>query len=89
VRIAIDASLALSAGGQIEPARSAVKLGLKALSGPGADGLRLDLLLALQQARADPRVTQALKQIVRRIMEGLSPAHAGTFRLRSEIAAIL
>lgn len=79
VRIAVDASLALSRVGQVDAARSAVKRGLKALDGPGADGLRLELLLAMQRARPDPRVVKALRQIASRIVEGLSPDQAESF----------
>lgn len=88
-RIAIDASLAFSAIGQVDPARSAVKRGLKALQGPGGDGLRLELLIAMQIARSDPRVLNAAGQVADRVSAHLNPQAQLLFRARPVIAASL
>ncbi len=88
-RIAIDASLAFSDIGHVDPARSAVKRGLKSLQGPGGDGLRLELLIAMQIARADPRVLNAAGQVAQRVAAQLSPAAAAMFRARPVIVDAL
>jgi len=81
-RIALDCALALTEASQIEPARSAVKHGLKQLQGPGSDALRLELLVAMHRAQPDPRVLNALSQIAPRIEGQLPPTAAQTFRAR-------
>ena len=88
-RIAIDTSLAFSAIGQADQARSAVKRGLKALQGPGGDGLRLELLIAMQIARPDPRVLSAAGQVADRVSIRLSPHAQILFRARPVIAEAL
>lgn len=88
-RIALDAALALTAAGQSALARNAVKRGLKALHGPGADGTRLELLLAMHLASPDDRVLVAAGQVAHRIHAGLSPALANTFGSRPPVAAAL
>ncbi len=65
--IALDASKALSACGQHKTARTAAKRGLKLLKGLGGDGIRLEMLIALQTASPDRRVMDALAQVATRI----------------------
>ena len=88
-RVAIDAARALAVSGQSETARSAVKRGLKSLQGPGADGLRLELLLSMQQARPDDRVSAAIGQIATRIALHLSPRFATKFLQRDGVEEAL
>jgi len=88
-RIAIDSSLAFTAIGEVDPARTAVKRGLKALEGPGGDGLRLELLIAMELARSDPRVLNAAGQVAERVSRRLAPQSAQLFRARPVIAESL
>ncbi|NCG20613.1 MAG: protein kinase [Rhodobacterales bacterium] len=88
-RIAIDVAQALAASGQIETARSAVKRGLKSLQGPGSDGLRLELLLSMQRARPDERVTAAIGQIATRIAQNLALRFATKFLQRDGVQEAL
>lgn len=88
-RIALDAAIALTASGQAQQARQAVKRGLRALHGPGADGLRLELLLAMQAAVPEDRVLLAAGQVARRIALSLSPQLAVSFRARPAVAEAL
>jgi tetratricopeptide (TPR) repeat protein len=88
-RISIDAAYALAKAGQIEPARTGIKRGLKALNGPGADGLRLDLLLAMYRARPEARVADAIRTIALRIAQRLSTKQAARFAQRAGIEEAL
>lgn len=65
--IALDANKALLAVGDAPSARTAAKRGLKRVQGLGADGLRLETLLALQRAEPDERVVAACSAVARRI----------------------
>jgi serine/threonine-protein kinase len=88
-RIALDVSHAMRECGDVENARNAAKRGLRALEGPGADGLRLKLLLALNAAAPDKRVLQAAGQIASRIAETLPVGIAERFRGRPDLAEAL
>ena len=88
-RIALDCALALTQAQQVEGARSAVKRGLKQLTGPGGDALRLELLVAMHQAQPDPRVLHALAQIAPRIEGQLPPTAVDTFRARPVVREAL
>ena len=88
-RIALDTSLAVTELGEVKPARNAVKRGLKALDGPGGDGLRLELLIAMQHARSDPRVLNAAGQVADRVSQRLAPQSAALFRARPVISDAL
>lgn len=88
-RTALDAALALAASGHPDEAREAVKRGLKVLHGPGADGIRLELLLAWQAASPEDRVLHAAGQVARRIQSSLAPGLARSFGARPEVAAAL
>jgi tetratricopeptide (TPR) repeat protein len=81
-RIALDAAIALTRAQQTDAARSAVKRGLKQLKGPGADALRLELLVAMHEAQPDHRVLDALAQIAPRIEAQLPPNAVAGFRAR-------
>ena len=72
-RIAQDAALALIAIGAPDAARNAIKRGLKLL-GAGGDGIRLELLIVMQQASPDPRVLDAIRQVVERVLPLLPPS---------------
>ena len=63
--------------------------GLTALDGPGADGLRLELLLILQRARPEERVAHAIQTIAERISAGLNPTQSARFRHRAGIERAL
>ncbi|MEQ1565901.1 MAG: protein kinase [Myxococcota bacterium] len=88
-RIALDAARALIEIGQVDPARNAVKRGLKLIGAGGSevDGLRLELLLALDRASPDPRVRDAVRQVVERLAQGLSPVDAEAVRARPAVRA--
>jgi len=88
-RIALDISHALRKCGDVDNARSAAKRGLRALEGPGADGLRLKLLLALNAAAPNDRVLHAAGQIASRIAETLPTGLAERFRSRPDLAEAL
>jgi tetratricopeptide (TPR) repeat protein len=88
-RIAIDLSLAFSGIGEVDTARKSVKQGLKRLDGPGGDGLRLELLIAMEIARSDPRVLNAAGQVAARVSLRLDPESAALFRARPIIARAL
>jgi len=82
-RISLDGSHALMAAGQAEAARQAAKRGLKALQGgSGDDGLRLELLLAMQVAAPDARIASAIREVVDRMVPLLPPHAAPRFRSR-------
>ena len=86
----VDASKALKTVGRTEQARTAVKRALKAIhAAEGADGLRLELLLALHQASPDPRVNNTAGQVAQRILAQLSPRAAKPFSSRPEVADAL
>ncbi len=85
-RVSVDAAMALVAAGQVEAARQAVKRGLKALQvGVASDGLRLELLVAMQVASPDPRVIDAIRQVAARMLPLLPPNTADRFRARAVI----
>jgi tetratricopeptide (TPR) repeat protein len=88
-RIAVDASRALAAIGDVDGARSAAKRGLKALQGSGSDGLCVECLLALWSAAPDDRVLAAAGQLARRIVDGLPPAVGAAFARRPDVARAL
>ena len=81
--------MALGRVGQVDPARTAVKRGLKALDGPGADGLRLELLIAMYRARPEDRVLEAIGALSKRISGRLSSDHARRFRQRAVVERTL
>lgn len=83
--VALDASKALLETGQAETARKAAKRGLKSLKGLGADGLRLEVLLALQRAGPDERVTLAIRQVAGRVAQRLTGPALETFRRRTDL----
>ncbi len=87
--IALDCAHALMAIGQNDPARSAIKHGLKQLQGHGADGLRLELLVLMHQAAPDHRVLDAVGQVARRMLPQLPATGAEAFRTRNVIADAL
>lgn len=87
--ICIDAARALTASGHHELARTAAKKGLKVLQGPARDGLRLELLLALNAPQPDERVLQTAGQVAQRILAQLPATVAESFRHRPEVAAAL
>ena len=84
-----DASLALIRIGQTNLARTAIKRALQALHGPGAAGLRLELLLAMTQTRSDPRVRDATVQVAQTIARGLTIDQRATFRQRERLEELL
>lgn len=88
-RIAIDASLALTLARAPDNARTAAKRGLKIMQGMQADGLSLELLLAMYAAAADDRVLAAAGQVAQRIAAQLPPSLAGRFSARSDVARAL
>lgn len=88
-RTAMDAARALSESGHPEEAREAVKRGLQPLHGPGADGIRLELLLVWHAASPEDRVLHAAGQVARRIRAGLAPRLATAFGARPEVASAL
>ncbi|MCA9490174.1 MAG: hypothetical protein KC621_09625, partial [Myxococcales bacterium] len=83
-----DVARALVAMGQAHPARNAVKHGLRLL-GPGGDGLRLELLVTMQEASPDPRVVDAIRLVVARMMPALPPPHEQAFRRRPFVGQAL
>ena len=87
--ISLDATLALTDIDEIEDARRAAKRGLKQLTGDGADGLRLELLLALHEASPDDRVIHAAGQLAERIRANLAQPVAATFAARADIRRAL
>lgn len=87
--IALDAAEALRTSGHPVAARNAVKRGLKILQAPAADGLRLELLVAMQRAAPDPRVLDAAGQVAARVLAGLSGQAAASFRTREVIERAL
>ena len=88
-RVALDCAAAFTAIDQVEAARSSIKRGLRQLSGPGADALRAELLVALHLARPDPRVLEALQQVLPRIVANLSPQAVRTFTARPVIRDVV
>jgi hypothetical protein len=87
-RIALDVALALSALGQVEPSRTAVKRGLKLL-GSGGDGIRLELLIAMQTVAPDARVLDAISQVGGRMVPLLPANMLEVFRRRPILAQAL
>jgi tetratricopeptide (TPR) repeat protein len=85
----LDVGKAFIAIGETERARQACKRGLTLLQGPGADGLRLELLVTLHHAGPDPRVLDAIAQIAQRILKGLQPQAAKSFSNRPLVEAAL
>lgn len=83
--VALDTSKALLAAGHQETARKAAKRGLKSLKGLGADGLRLEVLLALQRAGPDERVAAAIRQVAGRVAQRLTGPALETFRKRTDL----
>lgn len=71
--ILLDAGRALLQAGDPGAARNAAKTGLRALSGPGLDGLRLELLRLFHAADPDPRVREALVSVLRRLLAEQPP----------------
>ncbi|MEQ1503399.1 MAG: serine/threonine-protein kinase [Myxococcota bacterium] len=89
-RIALDAAVALIDVGQPEAARNAVKRGLKLLgTADGADGIRLELLIAMQRASPDPRVLDAIRQVAEAMLPAVPATAVESFRARAEIRAAL
>lgn len=84
-----DASLALIQIGQQPLARTAIKRALQALHGPGAAGLRLELLLAMTQTRSDPRVRDAALQVAQTIAQGLTADQRTTFYQRERLEGLI
>ncbi|MFK7929061.1 MAG: protein kinase [Myxococcota bacterium] len=74
VDILMDAGEALLIGGDRSAAREAAKVGLRNLSGPGADGLRLELLSLFHRADPDPRILAAFKQVADRVCAQQPPS---------------
>ncbi len=72
-KIAIDVCWTLAEAGDVDRSRTAAKRGLKVLKGPGMDGLRLGVLLALQKAQNDQRVLEAAGTVAKRIGSQLPP----------------
>ncbi|MEZ4316865.1 MAG: protein kinase [Myxococcota bacterium] len=87
--IALDASKALSACEQHQTARTAAKRGLKLLKGLGGDGIRLEMLIALQTASPDARVLEALKQVALRIAARMPAPAVASFMGRPIIQDVL
>ncbi|MCA9566846.1 MAG: protein kinase [Myxococcales bacterium] len=87
--VALDASKALLEVGQTSTARKAAKRGLKCLQGLGADGLRLEVLLALQRAEPDARVQEAIAQVAGRVAGRLAGPALDTFQKRDAVRAAL
>jgi tetratricopeptide (TPR) repeat protein len=88
-RVALDASIALRTLGHDDDARDAAKRGLALVKGTGADALRVELMVALFQAREDTRVIDALGKLLPRIVRGLPPNASDTFRDRPVIRDVL
>jgi len=88
-RIALDAAEALVSAGAPDKARGAAKRGLKLVEGPGADGLRLELLLAMGRTTSDDRVLAVAGQVARGIASHLPPHAEQTFLQRPEVAAAI
>jgi len=87
-RVALDCARAHVAAGAPSHARSAAKVGLGAAK-QGGEGLRLELLLALQAAKPESRVLDAIAATARRIRKR-TPAHAAdSFSARPVIAKTL
>lgn len=88
-RIALDSTVALTTAGQIDDARAAAKQGLKLLRGTGAEAMRVELMVAMYQAREDVRVLDALGKLLPRIVRGLPPNAMDTFQDRPVIVQVL
>jgi tetratricopeptide (TPR) repeat protein len=78
-----DVSLAFTAAGRVDAARSSAKAGLKAMQGPGRAGLRFELLLALDRAAPDPRVRAVIARVAEGIRTNLNSRAAVTFGQRT------
>jgi tetratricopeptide (TPR) repeat protein len=87
-RIALDSARALHRAGSSGAARNAVKHGLARL-GSGGDGLRLELLVVMQEIAPDPRVTDALGALAARTMPLLPPGAQDTFAARPVIRDVV
>ena len=88
-RVALDASVALRTLGHDDAARDAAKRGLALVKGTGADALRVELMIALFQAREDTRVIDALGKLLPRVVRGLPPNALDTFRDRAVIRDVI
>lgn len=80
--ILLDAGEALLQSGDGEGAREAAKVGLRNLSGPGADGLRLELLSLFHRADPDPRILAAFRQVASRVCRTQPPSIISGLRTR-------
>jgi len=87
-RVALDSARALLRAGSTGAARNAVKHGLARL-GSGGDGLRLELLVVMQEVAPDPRVTDALGALAARAVPQLPPGTHDSFAARPVIRDIV
>jgi tetratricopeptide (TPR) repeat protein len=74
VDVCLDVGHALVEAGDRSLARQAAKHGLRLLTGPGSDALRVDLLALFHAADPDPRVREALAQVTDRVLRAQPPA---------------
>lgn len=92
-RIALDAAETLIEVGQAESARQAIKRGLKLLgaaqSEDDVDGIRLELLVAMQRAAPDDRVVDALRLLVERVRPSVPASAETAFLARPQIREAL
>ncbi len=87
-RTALDCALAHVANGRPSDARSAAKVGLGAAKN-GGEGLRLELLVALYEAKPERRVMDAVAATARRVMKRTPVFAAAPFRERPIICDAL
>ncbi|HHO52585.1 MAG TPA: hypothetical protein ENK18_17375 [Deltaproteobacteria bacterium] len=83
--IALDASRALFTAGQATEAAQAAARGLRALRGPGSDGLRLELLLAQHQAAPGDETRRTIQGILERMTPLLPPQATQRFAHRADL----
>ena len=87
--IELTCARALRETGEREASRSAAKKGLARLTGPGIDGLRVELLLAMHKASPDRRVLATAGELVHRMVQGLPRPVAQGYTSRTEISLAL